>query len=134
MIQVLTGYELDQGLVLKKSQISVFEHFTSKKKISASTHEIENIDDHDSQHLSKYTKLHSKEELNYELNRLLEDIRIKQLELAFVENMMFVVSESSCSQGEKYEKRSDENLIAPTPDELNNNLDNQQITPYDQPI
>eukprot|EP00604_Paraphysomonas_vestita_P003003 CAMPEP_0174822422 /NCGR_PEP_ID=MMETSP1107-20130205/15637_1 /TAXON_ID=36770 /ORGANISM="Paraphysomonas vestita, Strain GFlagA" /LENGTH=143 /DNA_ID=CAMNT_0016041257 /DNA_START=2353 /DNA_END=2784 /DNA_ORIENTATION=- len=110
MTQLLSGYELDQGLVLKKSEPSIMELLIIKKqKVCATTPEV-NLEDPDSQHLTKYSKFRSKEELDFEIKRLLEDIRLKQVELAFVENMMFVVSESSSHhQGEKYEKANDQN-------------------------
>lgn len=128
MVQLLTGYELDQALVLKKSEPSILEMLILKKKKVCATPTELNIDDRDSQHLTKYSKFHSKEELDFEMKRLLEEIRLRNVELAFVENMMFVVSESSSHhQAEKYEKSNEHNSNNPQ-----NNINNVQET--SQPI
>lgn len=122
MIQLLTGYELDQGFVLQKSEPSVFDYFVVKsKRVGATNEQTINLEDPESKHLVKYTKFRSKEELDFEIKRLLDEIKLKQVELAYVENMMFAVSESSSHQSDKYQKENNPGDKSPSPLESNNN-------------
>lgn len=94
MFQLLRGFELDQGLVLRQSEKSVLDYLSLHSKRVAMTP----LDDPDNQHQQKYATFQSKEELNLEIQRLQKEIKTKQNELSYVENMMFVLSESSFSQ------------------------------------
>jgi hypothetical protein len=92
IFHLLSGYELDQGLVLHQSEKSVMDYIPLFSKRLAP------LDDPDNLHQQKYATFHSREELNLEIQRLQRDIRLKQTELAYVENLMFAVSDSSVSR------------------------------------
>jgi hypothetical protein len=105
MLQLLRGYELDQGLVLRQSEKSLLDFFSLHSKRVAVA--VSSLDDPSKKHQRKYATFQSKEELNKELQRLQKEIREKQMELAYVENMMFVISESSISQRSHQRDSSD---------------------------
>jgi ABC-type branched-subunit amino acid transport system substrate-binding protein len=99
---VLAGYDLDQGLVLRQSEKSILATLASHTKRVATITVASS--DPESQHLQKYSNPRSKEELDMDIRRLREEILIRQEELAYVENMIFVISESSTSNHYKPEK------------------------------
>jgi hypothetical protein len=93
--QVLAGYELDQGLVLHQSENNVIDYLLLRaRRISSSVATVVSSDPESPSH-QKYSTSRSKEELDMEIRRLQEDIKMKQNELAYVENLIFVMAESS---------------------------------------
>jgi hypothetical protein len=97
LYQVLAGYELDQGLVLRQSEKSLLTSLLIRTRRVSTVSVVSS--DPESQHYQKYSTQRSKEELDMEIRRLQEEIKTREDELAYVENMIFVIADSSASSG-----------------------------------
>ncbi len=96
--QLFLGYELDKSLALRKTEKTILEYLYPSRtpKILADSSEILSIEEQGIK--TKYSRYHSKEELDAEIQKIKEEIRMKQLELAHVENLIFLSSHSSVHQ------------------------------------
>lgn len=123
LLNLMLGYELDRALILRKTEPSLFD-ITSKHcaqifssgKIFASSekgdpptssmshtqHQTIGADSLDDQlmmkGLEKYSKMKNKAELDGEIERVKEQIKRHQVELACLENMIFASEHDSKSQ------------------------------------
>lgn len=116
---LLAGYELDRALILRKSEKNIFEILGLKKltnKILAidqdenntlsmtSTEKIPGVGyDPMMKGLEKFAKLKNQDELLGEITRIKEEMKLRQIEIACLENMMFASDKdgSSSKSGSK---------------------------------
>lgn len=118
----MLGYELDRALILRKSEKSIFEINCYWKKFSNKVNSYSKSDPSTTsitnqgvgselnsfpglnqnqqilKGLEKYSKLKNKEELNVEVERIKEEIKLRQVELVCLENMMFASEQDSKSK------------------------------------
>lgn len=129
MYQLMFGYELDRALILRQSEKNIFEmvnwkKFSSKVNIYSKSdqptasisnqqggNELMNFpgsnqDQFMLKGLEKYSKLKNKEELNIEIDRVKEEIKLRQVELVCLENMIFASEQDSKSQSQSRKKSS----------------------------
>ncbi len=101
IIHLFLGYELDKSLTLRKTENGFLNYLCSNCSSKILSDSLEIIPEEQKQIHHKYSKFHSKEELDAEIKKIKETIRCNQLELAHVENLIFLSSESSHS-GHRY--------------------------------
>mmetsp|Transcript_24202 Transcript_24202/g.24815 ORF Transcript_24202/g.24815 Transcript_24202/m.24815 type:complete len:974 (+) Transcript_24202:99-3020(+) len=109
---LLAGYELDRGLTLRKTERNILEIMglskLSNKILASNQDDITSSMSHDrrssdpfsptSKGLEKFAKLKNQEELTAEINRIKDEVRTRQIELACLENMMFASDNASSSR------------------------------------
>lgn len=131
MYQLMLGYELDRALILRKSERSIIEInwcFCLKKlsnkvdiysKSDQPTTSISNqaigseLNSYSGSNqnqlmlkgLEKYSKLKNKEELNVEIEKIKEEIKLRQVELVCLENMIFASEQDSKSKSQSQSRK-----------------------------
>jgi hypothetical protein len=129
MLNLMLGYELDRALFLRKTEPSFFDNasklwifssgkvFDSSEKGDPPTSSVSNthhqtigagsVDDQlMMKGLEKYSKMKNKAELDGEIERVKEQIKRHQVELACLENMIFASEHDSKSQSQSGRKSS----------------------------
>lgn len=121
--QLFSGYELDHTLGLHKSEKNIFELiyccnqisnkvFTTNNEVAFHTEEgvgasSKKLSQKDQE---KFSYLKNPEEVAHEIDRIKDEIRVKQHELSSLENMMFAfIQESSSSASHQLHAANDHN-------------------------
>jgi hypothetical protein len=133
MLSLILGYELDRALILRKSEASLFEKIsklwvTSSGKVFASSEKGDASTVPSTHHqsigsgsavddqlmmrgLEKYSKMKNKAELDGEIERVKEQIKRHQVELACLENMIFASEHDSISLSGRRSSHGDRGVI-----------------------